>query len=78
MRFKGQRALVTGAGKGIGRQTAHLLHDGGATVVALSHSVADLESLQEEIGCETTVCDLADPAAARDVTKKAVICATVR
>lgn len=75
MRFKGQRALVTGAGKGIGRQTAHLLHDGGATVVALSRSVADLESLQEEIGCETTICDLA---AARNAAKKAVICATVR
>jgi len=58
MRFTGKRALVTGAGKGIGRETARQLAEKGAAVVALSRSAADLESLQAETGCETIAIDL--------------------
>ena len=65
MRFDGQRVLVTGAGKGIGRTTVEMLSREGATVVAVSRSETDLESLKAETGCETIACDLADPAAAR-------------
>ncbi len=65
MEFAGQRILVTGAGKGIGRATAKMLAEHGATVVALSRTAADLDGLKAEIGCETILCDLADPAAAR-------------
>jgi NAD(P)-dependent dehydrogenase (short-subunit alcohol dehydrogenase family) len=65
MRFDGQRALVTGAGKGIGRTTAERLAAEGARVVALSRHAADLESLKAAISCETIVCDLADAAATR-------------
>jgi L-xylulose reductase len=65
MGFQGKRALVTGAGKGIGRTTAKRLAAQGARVVALSRASADLESLKAEIGCETIVCDLADPIATR-------------
>lgn len=63
--FCGKRALVTGAGKGIGRATALLLAARGARVVALSRSADDLRALELEIGCETHAVDLADTAATR-------------
>lgn len=69
MDFSGRRALVTGAGKGIGRVTAKLLAEHGAAVVALTRSAADLDSLKAEISCETVVCDLADPVAARHAAR---------
>jgi len=71
MRFDGQRVLVTGAGKGIGRTTAELLHKEGAKVVALSRAASGLEALKAEIGCETIVCDLEDAAATRAAAIKA-------
>lgn len=71
IRFDGKRALVTGAGKGIGREIALLLASCGATVVALSRSAADLESLAREIDCETIAVDLADAEAARAAAQQA-------
>lgn len=58
--FDGRRALVTGAGKGIGREIARHLAACNAAVIALSRTAADLESLRDETGCETVVVDLAD------------------
>ncbi|XP_075438294.1 L-xylulose reductase-like, partial [Ascaphus truei] len=46
--FSGRRALVTGAGKGIGRETVRALRAAGAEVTALSRSPGDLESLARE------------------------------
>lgn len=60
MDWKDRRVLVTGAGKGIGRATAALLTEHGATVVALSRDQRDLDRLASEIGCETICTDLAD------------------
>ena len=60
MEFEGRSVLVTGAGKGIGRATAKLLAERGASVVAISRSEADLDSLRAEIGCRTIAVDLAD------------------
>lgn len=71
MRFDGKRALVTGAGKGIGEATARMLAERGATVVALSRSAADLETLKAAIGCETLTVDLADPVATRQAARSA-------
>jgi len=61
IRFDGKRALVTGAGKGIGREIARLLAACGAEVIALSRTSSDLESLRDEIGCDTLLAELADP-----------------
>jgi NAD(P)-dependent dehydrogenase (short-subunit alcohol dehydrogenase family) len=71
IRFDGNRALVTGAGKGIGRDIALRLSEAGAEVVAISRTPADLQSLREEIGCETIEADLADPHAARQAAERA-------
>jgi L-xylulose reductase len=58
--FTGKRALVTGAGKGIGRVIVERLCARGAAVVALSRSQADLDTLATETGCETIAADVAD------------------
>jgi L-xylulose reductase len=66
------RALVTGAGKGIGRATVQLLARRGIRVVALSRTAADLDSLAAETGCETIAVDLADAAATRTAVRSAL------
>ncbi|XP_075702583.1 L-xylulose reductase [Rhinoderma darwinii] len=61
IRFTGHRALVTGAGKGIGRDTVKALRAAGAEVIALSRSSEDLDSLARECpGVETVCVDLGD------------------
>jgi len=65
MYFDGKTVLVTGAGKGIGRETARVLARRGARVAALSRTQADLDSLRDEIGCSVVQVDLADADAAR-------------
>ncbi|EDM06892.1 dicarbonyl L-xylulose reductase, isoform CRA_a [Rattus norvegicus] len=57
----GRRALVTGAGKGIGRSTVLALQAAGAQVVAVSRTREDLDSLVRECpGVEPVCVDLAD------------------
>ncbi|XP_001370589.1 carbonyl reductase [NADPH] 2-like [Monodelphis domestica] len=59
--FRGLRALVTGAGKGIGRDTVKALQDSGAQVVAVSRTNEDLVSLSKECpGIEPICVDLGD------------------
>lgn len=66
IRFDGKRALVTGAGKGIGRDIAIALHKGGAETVAVSRTQADLDSLQAQYpDMKTLTQDLSDWAATR-------------
>src|SRR5687767_10228609 len=48
-RLDGQRALVTGASKGIGREAAIALAEAGAEVVAAARSAAELAALVAEL-----------------------------
>ena len=70
--FAGKTVVVTGTGKGIGRETARLLASRGAEIVALARTVADLDSLKAEIGGRSIVVGLADPAAARSAAPEAM------
>lgn len=69
--LRGKRALVTGAGKGIGREIAIQLSEYGAHVVAISRTQADLDDLVSATGCVAIATDLADSAQARDAALKA-------
>jgi L-xylulose reductase len=70
MEFAGERIVVTGATKGIGRATAILLAGRGAKVVAVGRDKADLASLAAEIDAEIHAVDLADPEAVRAVARQ--------
>jgi NAD(P)-dependent dehydrogenase (short-subunit alcohol dehydrogenase family) len=70
--FSGRKAIVTGAGKGIGRETARLLAEQGAEVLAISRTQSDLDSLAAEIGCATIRAELADPEQARAAARQAL------
>jgi L-xylulose reductase len=69
--FSGRRALVTGAGKGIGREIAALLAQHGADVVAVSRTRADVDALQHDLGCETIEADLGTAEGARAAARAA-------
>ncbi|XP_005989131.1 L-xylulose reductase [Latimeria chalumnae] len=69
--FAGKRALVTGAGKGIGRSVAKALHRSGAQVFALSRTQSDLDSLSQECPGMQVICvDLADWAGTEEALKE--------
>lgn len=71
IQFQDKRALVTGAGKGIGRVIATTLASCGAEVIALSRTQADLDSLASEIGCQTILADISDPKEAKRAAEQA-------
>ncbi|MGH2743847.1 MAG: SDR family NAD(P)-dependent oxidoreductase, partial [Thermoleophilaceae bacterium] len=65
MRIDGKLAVVTGAGRGIGRACALALAEAGADVVAISRSGDELEAVArqvEDLGrrAEALVCDVTD------------------
>ncbi|KAF2360993.1 NAD(P)-binding domain [Trinorchestia longiramus] len=69
--FTGKRALVTGAGDGIGRALALRLADLGAKVFAMSLVQAELDSLKAQRPSIEIVCvDLTDWEAARAAVKQ--------
>lgn len=70
--FEGKTVVITGAGKGIGRETARHLAGRGAQIVAMARTAADLDSLSDEIGSRSIVVDLADAQAARAAAQAAM------
>ncbi len=71
IRFDGKRALVTGAGKGIGREIVKVLTECGAHVVAVSRTQADLDSLKAETGCTTILADITSAEGAKQAAEAA-------
>jgi NAD(P)-dependent dehydrogenase (short-subunit alcohol dehydrogenase family) len=69
--FTGKRVLVTGAGKGIGRDVAMTLSEYGAEVVAISRAQADLDTLKAAISCQVIQADLANAEQARQAADSA-------
>jgi len=61
--LEGRVALVTGAGKGIGRACVETLVAAGAEVIAVARTAGDLELLKNQFGArvETWACDVRDP-----------------
>ncbi|MGB1007989.1 MAG: SDR family NAD(P)-dependent oxidoreductase [Thalassobaculaceae bacterium] len=64
-RLEGRRAMVTGAGRGLGRACAHALAQAGAHVVAVARSADELAALVAEItaaggSAEAAPCDVMD------------------
>ncbi len=65
MRLDGQIALVTGAGRGIGRGCALALAEAGAEVIAMSRTADEIDAVVAEIGAKggqarALVCDVTD------------------
>jgi len=75
-RLDGRRALVTGAGRGIGRAVAAALAEAGAEVVLAARSGAEVETVAEAIRArgekaEALALDVTDTAAvAREVAAR--------
>jgi NAD(P)-dependent dehydrogenase (short-subunit alcohol dehydrogenase family) len=70
-RLEGRRALVTGAGRGIGLAAAAALAEAGAAVTLAARTAAEIEAAAEAIRAagglaETLVLDVADVAAVQD------------
>ena len=52
--LKGKTIVITGAGSGIGRQTAKSLSNCGSNLILLSKDQAKLESLYDEINSDNS------------------------
>ena len=68
MRVDGQIALVTGAGRGIGKGCALALAEAGAEVIAMARTASEIDDVVAEIQAKggkarAVVCDVADQAA---------------
>jgi NAD(P)-dependent dehydrogenase (short-subunit alcohol dehydrogenase family) len=71
LRLDGQHALVTGAGRGIGRACALALAEMGATVTLVARSADELEEVAGETGGVPFPADVTDPEAVAGAVRAA-------
>ena len=62
---KNKTALVTGAGKGIGKACAVALAEAGANLIILSRTKSDLDKVEKQITklkrkCKSYICDVSN------------------
>ena len=72
MRIAGSVLLVTGASRGIGRATAELLAERGATVICTGRDETALRAVADRTGGSYLVADLAEPDAAERLVRHAL------
>ncbi len=73
-RLEGKTAIVTGAGKGIGRAIAIALGEAGANVLLVARTKSDLENVMQEMDGERTsyaVADVTDRSDIRSAVEQA-------
>lgn len=75
--LEGLKAVVTGAGRGIGRETALALARAGADVAVVARTAADLDTLAAELDDlgrkgVPLVCDVTDPEQVHDMASTAI------
>jgi NADP-dependent 3-hydroxy acid dehydrogenase YdfG len=62
MRLEGKTALITGAGSGVGRATAKLFHEEGASIVVAGRDASKLKETIAGLSRATAVsCDVTEP-----------------
>lgn len=71
MDIKGQAAIVTGGGSGLGAETARQLARAGAKVAVLDVNLAGAEAVAKEIGGVAIPCDVSDSDSATAALAKA-------
>jgi 2-keto-3-deoxy-L-fuconate dehydrogenase len=78
-RFTGRRALVTGAGSGIGEAAARRLHEEGAEVVLTNVNVEPVEAIAAELGerASAVPLDVRDEDAVREVVRDVDVLANI-
>jgi 2-keto-3-deoxy-L-fuconate dehydrogenase len=78
-RFTGRRALVTGAGSGIGEAVARRLHEEGADVVLADLRAEPVEAIAAELGerAAAAALDVRDEEAVREVARDLDVLANV-
>ncbi len=67
--ISGKKAIITGADRGLGKETAALFVEKGATVVICSRNIDRLNQVREEIGSDRVFCIRADMSVKEDVDK---------
>jgi len=64
--------VITGGAGGLGRAIIKTLSNEQNTIIALDNSQEKLNDLQNQLPCETMLCDITDPSQVKDVIEKIV------